>query len=224
MGQRAGPAVQQIWGDMCYRGYRGPGFSQPAENRKLLPQVVAVQSLSHVGFYVIPWTAAQQPFTISWSLLRFMSIESVLLSNHLISTPFSFGFQSSPTSGSFPMSWLFTSGELSIGASTSASVLPMNIQLISFRIDWFDLHAVQGTLKSLPQHHNLKASVLQRSASLTVQLSHPYVITSKTIALTIRTFVSKVMPLLFNTLSRLVTAFLPRSKSFNTMAASHRWQ
>ena len=148
-----------------------------------------------------------------------MSIESVLLSNHLISTPFSFGFQSSPTSGSFPMSWLFTSGELSIGASTSASVLPMNIQLISFRIDWFDLHAVQGTLKSLPQHHNLKASVLQRSASLTVQLSHPYVITSKTIALTIRTFVSKVMPLLFNTLSRLVTAFLPRSKSFNTMAA-----
>ena len=61
VGQRAGPAVQQIWGDMCYRGYRGPGFSQPAENRKLLPQVVAVQLLSHVRFYVIPWTAAQQP-------------------------------------------------------------------------------------------------------------------------------------------------------------------
>ena len=118
-----------------------------------------------------------------------MSIESVLLSNHLISTPFSFGFQSSPTSGSFPMSWLFASGDLSIGASTSASVLPKNIQLISFRVDWFDLHAVQGTLKSLPQHHNLKASVLQHSASLTVHLSHPYVITSKTIALTIGTFV-----------------------------------
>ena len=133
--------------------------------------------------------------------------------------PFSFGFQSSPTSGSFPISWLFASGDLSIGASTSDSVLPMNIQLISFRVDWFDLRAVQGTLKSLPQQHNLKTSVLQHSAFLTVQLSPPYMITSKTIALTIRTFVSKVMSLLFNTLSRLVTAFLPRSKSFNFMAA-----
>ena len=100
----------------------------------------------------------------------------------------------------------------------------MTIQLISFRVDWFDLHAVQGTLESLPQHNNLKASVLQRSGFLTVQLSHPYVITSKIIALTIWTFVGKVMPLLFNTLSRLVTAFRPRSKSFNFMAASHRWQ
>ena len=118
-------------------------------------------------------------------------------------TPFSFGFQSSPTAGSLPISWLFASGDLSIGASTSDSVLPMNIQLISFRVDWFDLCAVQGTLESLPQQHNLKTSVLQHSAFLTVQPSHPYVITSKTIALTTRTYVSKVISLLFNTLSQL---------------------
>ena len=84
--------------------------------------------------------------------------------------------------------------------------------LISFRIDWFDILAVQETLKSLLQHHSSKASILQRSASFMVQLSHPYMTTEKTIALTIQTFVSKVMYLLFNTLSRFVIAFLPRSK------------
>ena len=84
--------------------------------------------------------------------------------------------------------------------------------LISFRIDWFDLLAVQGTLKSLLQHHSLKASILQHSAFFIVQLSHPYVTTGKTIALTRRTFVGKVMSLLFNKLSRLVITFLPRSK------------
>ena len=84
--------------------------------------------------------------------------------------------------------------------------------LISFRTDWFDLPAVQGTLKSLLQHHSSKASVLWHSAFYIVQLSHPYVITGKTIALTELTFVSKVMSLLFNMLSRLVIAFLPRSK------------
>ena len=83
---------------------------------------------------------------------------------------------------------------------------------IFFRMDWVDLHAVQGTLKSLLQHHTSKASILRHSAFFTVQLSHPYMTTGKTIALTIRTFVSKVMSLLFNMLSRLVIAFLPRSK------------
>ena len=92
-------------------------------------------------------------------------------------------------------------------------VLPMNIQgLISFRIDWFDLPGVQGTLKSLFQHHNSKASILRCSAFFMVQLSHPYMTTGKTIALTIQTFVGKVISLLFNMLSRLVIAFLPRSK------------
>ena len=84
--------------------------------------------------------------------------------------------------------------------------------LISFRMDWLDLLAVQGTLKSLLQHHSSKASVLQRSAFFIVQLSHPYMTTGKSIALTRWTFAGRVMPLLFNTLSRLVTAFLPRSK------------
>ena len=98
--------------------------------------------------------------------------------------------------------------------SFSFSISPSNEYsgLISFRIDWFDRHAVQGTLKSLLQHHSSKASILWHSAFFIVQLSHPYMTTGKTIALTRRTFVGKVMSLLFNTLSRLVITFLPRSK------------
>ena len=91
--------------------------------------------------------------------------------------------------------------------------------LISFRMDWLDLLAVQGTLKSLLQHHSSKASLLWRSAFFTVQLSHPYMTTRKTIALSRRTFVDKVMSLLFNMLPRLVITFLPRSKHLNFMAA-----
>ena len=86
--------------------------------------------------------------------------------------------------------------------------------LISFRMDWLDLLAVQGTLKSLLQHHSSKASILQHSAFFIVQLSHPYMTTGKTIAMTRWTFVGKVMSLLFNMLSRLVISFLPRSKGF----------
>ena len=98
--------------------------------------------------------------------------------------------------------------------SFSTSVSPSNEHpgLISFRMDWLDLVAVQGTLKSLHQHHSSKASIFQCSAFFTVQLSHPHVTTGKTIALTRRTFVGKVMSLLFNVLSRLVITFLPRSK------------
>ena len=98
--------------------------------------------------------------------------------------------------------------------SFSLSISPSNEQpgLISFRMDWLDLPAVQGTLKSLLQHHSSKASILQRSALFTVQLSHPYVTTGKTTALTRQTFVGKGMSLLFNMLSRLVITFLPRSK------------
>ena len=98
--------------------------------------------------------------------------------------------------------------------SFSFSISPSNEYsgLISFRMDWLDLLAIQGTLKSLLQHHSLKASVLRRSAFFIVQLSHPYMTTEKTIALTIWTFVSKVMYLLLNMLSRFVIAFLPRSK------------
>ena len=91
--------------------------------------------------------------------------------------------------------------------------------LISFRMDWLDLLAGKGTLKSLLQHHSSKASILRHSAFFTVQLSHPYMTTGKTIALTRQTFVDKVMSLLFNMLSRLVITFLPRSKCLNFMAA-----
>ena len=98
--------------------------------------------------------------------------------------------------------------------SFSFNISPSNEHpgLISFRMDWLDLLSVQGTLKSLLQHHSSDASILQRSAFFTVQLSHPYLTTGKTIALTRQTFVGKVMSLLFNMLSRLVITFLPRSK------------
>ena len=135
--------------------------------------------------------------------------------------PFSSCPQSFPESGSFQMSQLFASVGQSIGVSASASVLPMDTQdwsplgwtgWISFRMDWLDLLAVQGTLKSLLQHHSSKPSILWRSAFFVVQLSHPYMTTGKTIALTRWTFVDKVMSLLFNMLSKLVITFLPRSK------------
>ena len=109
------------------------------------------------------------------------------------------------------MSHLLTSGDQSIGTVASASVSLMTIQ-ISFRIDWFDLLLVQGTLKSLLQHQNSKASVLQGSAFFMVQLSHLYMATGKTIVLTRQNFLGKVMSLLFNILSRFVITFLPRSK------------
>ena len=115
-----------------------------------------------------PWTAAHQSslsFIISWSLLKLMSIESVMLSNHLILfCPRLLMPQSFPASGSFPMSWLFTSGGQSIGASVSASSECSG--LISFRIDWFDFLAVQGTLKSLLQHPSSKASISDAQTSL----------------------------------------------------------
>ena len=111
------------------------------------------------------------------------------------------------------MGQLFTSGGQSTGVSATASVLPTEYSvLISFRSDWLDLLAVQGTLKSLLQHHSSKASILWHSAFFIVQLSHPYMITGKTIALTRQIFVGKVISLLFNMLSMLVISFLPRSK------------
>ena len=111
--------------------------------------------------------------------------------------PFSSSRQSFPELGSFLMSHFFTSGGQSIGVSASASVLPMNIRLISFKMEWLDLLAVQGTLKSLLQHHSLKASILRHSAFFMVQLSHPYMTTGKTIALTRWTTVGKLISLLF---------------------------
>ena len=124
--------------------------------------------------------------------------------------PFSSHLQSFPASSSFKMSQFFSLGGRSIGFSISPSNEYSG--LISFRMDWLDLLAVQGTLKSFLQYHSSKASILWCSAFFIVQLSRPYVSTGKTIALTSRTFVGKAMSLLFNTLSRLVITFLSRSK------------
>ena len=115
------------------------------------------------------------------------------------------------------MSQLFTSGGQYIGASTSASVLPMNILLISFRINCLDLLAVQGTLRSLLQHHSSKTSILWHSVFFMVHLSYPYMTTGETTALARRTFGGKVMPRLFNTLSRFITK---EHASFNFMLQS----
>jgi len=146
-------------------------------------------------------TPGQSPlcFTMSWSLLKFMSIESMMPSNHLI---LCHPLVLLPSI--FPSIRAFSNeSPLDIRWSTywsfSFSISPSNEYSgpISFRINWFDLLAVQGTLKSLLQHHSLKASILQHSALLMVQLSHPYLTTRKTIGLTIWTFVSKVVSLLF---------------------------
>ena len=152
---------------------------------------------------------ASLSITNSWSLLKLMSIELVMPSNHLIlSSPSPHTFNISQHQGLFtcirwPEYWSF-----------SFNISPSNEhpELISFRMDWLDLLAVQGTFKSLFQHHSSKASILRCSAFFIVQLSHPYMTTGKTIALTRRTFVAKVMSLVFNMLSRLVITFLPRSK------------
>ena len=186
---------------------------------------LVVQLLSHVWLFVTPWTAARHVplfFTISQSLLKFMSIESVMPSNCYVILCYFLLLLSSvfPSIKVFLMSQLFPSGGWSIGASALASVLSVNIQdWFSFRVGWFDLLAVQGTLKSLIQHHSLNVSVLQHSAFFMVQLSHPYMTTGKTTALTIQTFVGKVKSLLFNILSRFFITSLPKSKYLNFMAA-----
>ena len=182
--------------------------------------VVVVYWRSHVQLFATPWTAAHRAslsFTMSRSLLKLMSIESVMPSNRLIlCRPLLLCPQSFPASVSFSMGQFLkiTSGGQSIEAEDfGSSISPSNEYsgLISFRNHRFDFLAVQRTLKSLLQHHNLKASILQHSAFFMVQLSHPYMTTEKTIALTKGTFVGKVMSLLFNTLPRFLIGFLPRS-------------
>ena len=166
---------------------------------------------------VTPWTAACQaslPITHSRSLLKFMSIESVMPSNHLIlCRPLLLLpsiFSSIRVFSSKLVLYIRWSKYWSFSFSISSSNEYSG--LISFWIDWLDLLAVQGTLKSLLQHHSSKASSLRHSALFIVQLSRPYMTAGKTVALTRQTFAGKVMFLLFNMLSRLVTAFLPRSK------------
>ena len=178
-------------------------------------QFSSLQPFSHVWLFATPWTAARQAslsITNSQSLLNSCPLSRwchPTISPSVV--PFSSHLQSFPVSRSFPMSQFFASGGQNIGVSASASVLPMYIQHW-FRMDWLDHLAVQGTLKSLLQHHISNASILQCSAFFTIQLSHPYMTTGKTTALTRWTFFGKVMSLLLNMLSRFVIAFLPRSK------------
>jgi len=165
--------------------------------------VFVVQSLSCVWFFWRHGLQVPLSSTISWSLLKFISIDLVMLSNHVI-------IKVSQHQGLLIRWPKLRSFSFSINTSSEYS------RLLSFRIDWFDLLAVQRPLKSLLHHHHLKASVLQCSAFFIVHLSHPYMTTGKTIALTIWTFVGKVVSLLFNMLSRVVIAFLPRSKRLFT--------
>ena len=179
-------------------------------------QFSSVQLLSCFQLFATPWITACQAslsITISQSSLRLTSIESVMPSSHLILCCPLFLLPIPPSIRVFfneltlhmrwPKYWSF-----------SFSIIPSkdHLGLVCFRMDWLDLLAVQGTLKSLLQNHSSKASILRRSAVFTVQLSHPYVTTGKTIALTRQTFVGKVMSLLLNMLSRLVITFLPSSR------------
>ena len=182
-------------------------IQQLGEGLQLL-SVSSVQSISCVSLFATSWTAALQAslsITSSRKLLKLMSIESVMPSNHLIlCRPLLLSPSLFPSIRVFsnesvlhirwPKYWSF---------SFSISPSSEHLGLIIFRMDWLDLPAVQGTLKSLLQHHSSKASILQCSAFFIVQLSHPSMTTGKTIALTRRTFVDKVMSLLFNMLSRL---------------------
>ena len=179
-------------------------------------QLSSVQSLSHVRLFETQWVTAHQAslsITNSRSLLKHMPIKLVMPSSHLIlccpllllpPIPPSIRVFSNESTlrMRWPKYWSF-----------SFNISPSNEHpgLISFRMDWLDLLTVEGTLKSLLQHHSSNASSFRRSAFFTVQLSHPYMSTGKTIALARRTFVGKAMSLLFNILSRLVIAFLPRS-------------
>ena len=176
-------------------------------------QFSSVQSLSLVRLFVTPWIAACQAslsITISWSSLKLTSIESVMPSSHLIlCLPLLLLPPVPPSIRVFSKEWVLHI-RWPKDRSFSFNISPSNEYsgLVSFRMDWFDLLAVQGTLKSLLQHHSSKASILRHSAFI-VQLSHSYITTGKTIALTRWTFVGRVMSLLFNMLSRFVTAFLP---------------
>ena len=180
--------------------------------------LVVVQSLGNVWLFAAPWPVACQAslsFTISWSFLRLMSIESTIPSNHLIlSCPLLLLPLIFPSIRVFSNELALYIRWLKYWSFSFSINHPCNLytELISFRMDWCDLLAAQGTLKSLLQHHSSKASIHWHSAFFTVQHSHAYMRTGKTIALTIWTFVGKVMSLLFNMLSRFVIAFLPRSK------------
>ena len=167
----------------------------------------SVHSLSHVWLFMTPWTSARQAslsITNSQGLLKLISIESVMPCNHLILCSLLL------PSSIFPSIRVFSNESAGQSIGVSASNISLSNEysgLISFRMDWLDLLAVQGTLKSLLQHHSSKASILRHSAFFTVQLSHPCMTTGKTIDLTRWTFVGKVMSLLFLLLKKFTCTF-----------------
>ena len=209
----------QLWGSSCQVTWQRQWVWVEYRKNRTSKSIYlsSVQLLSHVRLFVTLWTAAHQAslsITNPQSLLILMSIESVMPSSHLILChpllllPSLFlrirvFFNESVLPTRWPKYWSF-----------SFSISPSNEYsgLISFRMDWLDLLAVQGTLKGLLQHHSSKASILWRSAFFIVQLSHPYMTTGKAIVLTSQTIVGKVMSMLFNMLSRLVITLLSRSK------------
>ena len=181
--------------------------------------ISSVQSLSHVWLFATPWTAACQAslsITNFRHLLKPMSIQLLMPSNHLILCrpllllpPIPPSIRVFSNESTLCMRWpKYWSFSFNISPSNEYS------GLISFRMDWLDLLAVQGTLKSLLQHHGSKASILQCSAFFIVQLSHPYMTIGKTTALTRQTFVGKVMSVLFNMLSRFVILFFQGTSVF----------
>ena len=211
-----------VFAGLTQRDSIGCDVTHPWDSRPFIGFTVSMSPLAWLQFscvwlLVTPWIAARQAslsITNYWSLLILMSIESVMPSSYLIlchpllllpPIPPSIRVFSKESTlcMRWPKYWSF-----------SFSISPSNEHpgLISFRMDWFDLLAIQGTLKSLLQHHSSKASIFWRSAFFTVQLSHPHMTTGKSIALTRWIFVVKVMSLLFNMLSRLVISFLPGSK------------
>ena len=212
-----------IPGELSDPGILSPAFTgrfyTTCTTREVLQDYVqfsSVQSLSPVWLFVTLWTTAHQASLsitnpqacpnscpLSWWCYPINSASVI---------PFSSCLQSFSASGSFPGSFLHIRWPKDWSFSFSISPSNEYSGLISFRMDWLDLLAVQGTLKRLLQHHCSEASVLWCSAFFMVQLSHPYMTTGKIIAVTRQTFVGKAMSLLFNMLSRLVIAFLPRSK------------
>ena len=224
------------WNGYCYSAF---SFDCNIDKELCIPfniqfwglsaQFSSVQLLSHVWLFATPWITAHQTslsITNSWSLPKLMCIKSVMPSSHLILCcpllllpPILPSIRVFSNESTLHMRWLkYWSFSLSISASNE------HPGLVSFRMDWLGLLAVQGTLKNLLQHHSSKASILRRSAFFIVQLSHPYMTSGKTIALTRWTFVGKVISLLLNMLSRLVMTFLPRSFILGLkMEHTERW-
>ena len=195
----------------------------PETTTMLLIRYFVVQSLSHVQLFVTPWNAALQAslsLIISWNLLKLtQSNHLILCCPLLLLPPILPSIRVFSNESAVCIRWpKYQSFSFSISPSNEYS------GLISFSMDWFDLLAIQGTCKSLLQHHSLKASILQCSAFSMVQLLHPNMTTGKTVTLTSWTFVGKVMSLLFNMLSRFVIAFFPRSSVFSFCGCSHHLQ